>query len=119
MKSRLLFAICLCCAVHLRAADTNTPAAPYILTPPAPATPRINGPDVFGVRPGSPFLYTIPATGDRPMTFSAKNLPAGLKLDSQTGRITGSLPKTMPTPANAKGGYLLVPSGAGVRAVTS
>ena len=85
----------------------NAPAAPYILTPPAPATPRINGPDVFGVRPGSPFLYTIPATGDRPMTFSARNLPAGLKLDSKTGRITGSLPKAMPTPANAKGGYFL------------
>jgi alpha-galactosidase len=107
MKSHLLFALCLCCAIHLRAADTNVPAAPYILTPPAPATPRINGPDIFGVRPGSPFLYTIPATGDRPMTFSSKNLPAGLKLDSQTGRITGSLPKTMPMPANAKGGYLL------------
>ena len=93
MKSRLLLALCLCCAVNLRAADTNAPAAPYILTPPAPATPRINGPDIFGVRPGSPFLYTIPATGDRPMTFSAKNLPRGLKLDSKTGRITGTLPR--------------------------
>jgi len=69
------------------------PVAPYILTPPAPATPRINGANVFGVRPGSPFLYTIPATGDRPMTFSAKRLPKGLKLDSRTGRITGTLKK--------------------------
>jgi alpha-galactosidase len=115
MKSRLLLALCLCCAVHLRAADTNAPAAPaanivvapYILTPPAPATPRINGPDVSGVRPGSPFLYTIPATGDRPMTFSAKNLPRGLKVDAKTGRITGSLPKAAPAPANAKGSYFL------------
>ena len=65
--------------------------APYILTPSAPATPRINGANVFGVRPGSPFLFTIPATGERPMTFSAKNLPRGLKLDSKTGRITGAL----------------------------
>ncbi len=73
----------------MRAADTNA----YILTPPAPSTPRINGPDVFGVRPGSPFLYTIPATGDRPMTFSAKSLPRGLKVDSKTGRITGQLKK--------------------------
>ena len=93
MKSLFLSALCLCCAVHLRAADTNAPAAPYILTPAAPATPRINGPGVFGVRPGSPFLYTIPATGDRPMTFSAKNLPRGLKLDAKTGRITGKLKK--------------------------
>jgi len=67
--------------------------APYVLTPPAPATPRINSADVFGVRPGSPFLYTIAATGDRPMKFSADHLPRGLKLDSGTGRITGSLKK--------------------------
>src|ERR1017187_2358203 len=67
------------------------PAAPYILTPTAPATPRINGAGVFGVRPGSPFLFTIPATGERPMQFSAKELPPGLKLDSKTGRITGAL----------------------------
>ena len=65
--------------------------APYVLTPAAPATPRINGASVFGVRPGSPFLYTIPATGERPMTFSAKNLPRGLKLDAKTGHITGTL----------------------------
>ena len=68
-----------------------TPVAPYILTPPAPATPRINGASVFGVRPGSPFLFTIPATGERPMKFSAKNLPRGLVLDTATGRITGAL----------------------------
>ena len=104
MKSRLLLALCLCCAANLRAAETN---ASYILTPPAPATPRINGPNIFGVRPGSPLLYTIPATGDRPMTFSANNLPSGLKLDSKTGRITGSVQGATAAPANAKGGYLL------------
>jgi alpha-galactosidase len=103
MKSRLLLALCLCCAVKLRAADTNA----YILTPPAPATPRINGPDIFGVRPGSPVLYTIPATGDRPMTFSVKNLPSGLKVDSKTGRITGLLQGGKAAPANAKGSYFL------------
>ena len=46
---------------------------------------------IFGVRPGSPFLYSIPATGDRPMTFAADDLPDGLKLDPETGRITGTL----------------------------
>jgi len=74
----------------------TVPAPPekaVILTPPPPATPRINGAKVFGVRPGSPFLFTIPATGDRPMTFSADGLPEGLKLDSQTGRITGAVQK--------------------------
>lgn len=64
-----------------------------ILTPKPSPKPRINGAKVFGVRPGHPVLFTIPATGDRPMSFSASNLPAGLSLDSETGRITGSLDK--------------------------
>ena len=67
--------------------------AALILTPPASPKPRINGAEIFGVRPGSPFLFTITATGDRPMTFAADNLPAGLRLDPQTGRITGKLDK--------------------------
>jgi alpha-galactosidase len=66
---------------------------PVILTPPPPAAPRINGARVFGVRPGSPFIFTIPATGRRPMTFAAENLPEGLQIDSKTGRITGTLQK--------------------------
>ena len=67
--------------------------APEIRTPPAPPTPRINGPDIFGVRPGHPFLYHIPATGDRPMTFSVDHLPRGLTVDTNTGDITGVLHK--------------------------
>jgi alpha-galactosidase len=62
-----------------------------ILTPPAPASPRINGARIYGVRPNHPFLYYIPATGDRPMKFSAKHLPKGLSLDSKTGIITGTI----------------------------
>src|SRR5438128_2064199 len=62
-----------------------------ILTPPAPATPRINGARVYGQRPGRPFLFTIPATGQDPITYTADGLPAGLSLDSKTGRITGSV----------------------------
>jgi alpha-galactosidase len=65
--------------------------APYLLTPAAPATPRINGASVFGVRPGSPFLFTIAATGERPMKFSVKGLPKGLTLDAATGHLTGAL----------------------------
>jgi len=94
MKSRLLLALALVLAGKtLRADDPNVSIAPYILTPTAPATPRINGPNVFGVRPGSPFLFTIPATGERPMTFSVKHLPPGLKVEVKTGRITGVLKK--------------------------
>jgi alpha-galactosidase len=62
-----------------------------VLTPPSPPTPLIHGAKVFGVHPGSPFLFTVAATGDRPMTFSADNLPMGLMLDSNTGRITGTI----------------------------
>jgi alpha-galactosidase len=66
---------------------------PYILTPATPAAPRINGPEVYGVRPGAPFLYRIPATGEKPVQFSVAGLPPGLNLDKQTGIITGSLPQ--------------------------
>ena len=63
----------------------------YILTPPAQPTPRINSAKVFGATPGRSFLYTIAATGQRPMRFSAENLPSGLSLDGASGIITGSV----------------------------
>ncbi len=67
--------------------------APYILTPKPGPEPKITGPKIFGVRPGSPFLFTITATGDRPVKFSATGLPAGLKLNEANGQITGKLTK--------------------------
>jgi alpha-galactosidase len=63
----------------------------HILTPPEADTPRVNGARIFGVRPGSPVLFTIAASGKRPMTYGAENLPAGLLLDSKTGQLTGRL----------------------------
>src|ERR1700679_1853656 len=68
-------------------------AVPEMRTPLAPATPRINGPVVYGVRPGHPFLYRIPCTGTRPIVFSARNLPASLKLETKTGIISGNAPE--------------------------
>ncbi|HWI59043.1 MAG TPA: NPCBM/NEW2 domain-containing protein, partial [Bacillota bacterium] len=62
-----------------------------VLTPKPSAKPRINGAKVFGVRPNSPLLFAIAATGERPMNFAAEQLPAGLQLDPQTGIITGVL----------------------------
>jgi alpha-galactosidase len=53
--------------------------------------PRLHGPKVYGARPGRPFLYRIPATGERPMTFSAAGLPKGLQLDPSAGLIGGQI----------------------------
>ncbi len=73
--------------------ETVTPPRPkpYILTPPPRPEPAIVGARIFGVRPGSPVLYQIAATGRRPMRFSADNLPEGLRLDPTSGRLTGVL----------------------------
>ena len=62
-----------------------------ILTPPPNVTPRINGAKIFGVRPDKPILFTIPATGVRPLEFSAADLPSGVKLDRTSGQISGAV----------------------------
>lgn len=61
----------------------------YIQTPKPATNPRINNATVYGARPGSPVLFSIAASGQRPMQFQAKGLPEGLKLDNRTGIITG------------------------------
>src|SRR5271157_2135656 len=61
-----------------------------ILTPKPSAAPQINGPRVCGCRAGSPFLFRIPTTGERPIRFSAGALPEGLRLDADNGIITGT-----------------------------
>jgi alpha-galactosidase len=68
-----------------------TDGIPYILTPKVSASPKINGTSVFGVRADAPFLYRIPATGEKPMSYEATGLPNGLLLDKQTGIITGAI----------------------------
>lgn len=65
-----------------------------ILTPKPGPEPRINGPAVYGARPGHPFLYRIPCTGTRPVRFAAQGLPSGMHLDPGTGIITGVAPST-------------------------
>ncbi|MCF7707636.1 MAG: NPCBM/NEW2 domain-containing protein [Verrucomicrobia bacterium] len=62
-----------------------------ILTPSPPGEPRINGPRLYGVRPGSPLLFKIPATGERPMEFAVRGLPEDLVVDTDTGIITGCI----------------------------
>jgi alpha-galactosidase len=53
--------------------------------------PRLNSPRITGATPGRPFVFRIPASGAGPLTFAARNLPAGLTLDARTGIIAGAL----------------------------
>jgi len=95
-KNRLLhfmFIAIICSLISLPALKAQDLKS-YVLTPKESEKPQINGPKVFGVRPGHPIVFTIPATGKRPMTFSATKLPEGVKLNSTTGMISGSLIKT-------------------------
>ena len=56
-----------------------------------PQRPRINGPDIYGVRPLSPIVYRLPVTGDRPMELSAEGLPKGVFFDAKKGVLSGRL----------------------------
>ena len=79
--------------------NANQGTGPILTPPPGPAA-RINGPKIYGARPGHFFLYRIPCTGHRPMRFSADGLPASLHLDPATGIISGNTP-------NLRGEYLI------------
>jgi len=56
------------------------------------AAPRFNGALTVGIRPGTPLIHSLAASGKRPMTFAAENLPPGLSIDPKTGIITGTIP---------------------------
>lgn len=71
--------------------EVITPTPVPILTHHTSLLPAIHGPRVTGATPGRPFLFLIPATGEKPLTYSAKDLPAGLTLDAKSGIISGSL----------------------------
>lgn len=88
-----LMALALLCGFTSEGIKAQDTLSQYILTPKPGPAPRINGPKVFGVRPGHPILFTIPATGERPLRFSAEKLPAGVTLDPATGRLSGSIAK--------------------------
>ena len=79
-----------------------------LLTPPVPAAPILTFPKIFGVRPGSPILFTCTATGDRPLSFTATGLPPGAVFDADKGRISGTVEAAgtydiMVTATSAKG----------------
>ena len=77
-------------------ATTQPGDDPGILTPPPPHEPRLHAPAVYGTRPGHPFIFRIPATGDRPMRFAVERLPSGLSLDEGSGIIRGTITDRTP-----------------------
>ena len=84
-----------CLQAQITSQDTNlTAREEHILAAakPGPA-PQFNGTQVVGIRPGTPFIYSVAVTGVRPIAFSAKRLPPGLALDPHTGIFTGTLAK--------------------------
>jgi len=72
--------------------EKEKPAAPDIHTPTPKLKPRINGPLIYGCRPGHPFIYRIPCQGKRPISFLVEGLPSGLKYDPASGIINGNAP---------------------------
>ncbi len=79
------------CASCTTAPDKSEGDEKLILTPRPGPEPRINGTRIFGVRPGSPFLFKIPVTGIKPVKYEVLNLPAGLTCNPETGMIEGVL----------------------------
>ncbi len=64
-----------------------------ILTPLPNQEPKINGPKLYGVRPGKKFVYRIPCQGKRPIKFKIQGLTSQLTLDAEKGVITGIVPE--------------------------
>jgi alpha-galactosidase len=63
-----------------------------LLTPPPGPEPKINGPQVYGVRPGHPVIFRVPTTGVRPLRFETTRLPEGMRLEADKGLVTGNAP---------------------------
>ncbi|MCK9641014.1 MAG: putative Ig domain-containing protein [Prolixibacteraceae bacterium] len=79
-------------SITFGASKDNASNGREIYTPAPKPEPRLNGPLVYGCRPGHPFLYRIPCQGKRPISFDAKELPKGLNLNKETGIISGITP---------------------------
>ncbi len=66
----------------------------------AAAEPKIVGPTIVGSKPGTPFLFTVAATGQAPLSFAATGLPAGLSIAATSGTISGTTPAAGSYPIN-------------------
>jgi hypothetical protein len=91
----VLFATVSALSAQIISTDTNlTAREQQIIAVAKPGSaPQFNNARVVGIRPGTPFIYSLAVTGERPVTFSSKPLPSGLELDAHIGIVTGSLAK--------------------------
>lgn len=78
------------------------PDPPRMVIPADDPRLAIHGPRIVGASPGRPFLFLVPATGKKPITYSANRLPAGLTLDPHTGIISGALKSAGSTLVNLR-----------------
>ena len=64
-----------------------------VLTPPPAKAPRINGPAVYGARPGHEVIYRVPVTGEAPVGVSVEGLgrAPGLVFDATTRILSGAV----------------------------
>ncbi|MDE2127906.1 MAG: NPCBM/NEW2 domain-containing protein [Armatimonadetes bacterium] len=67
-------------------------APPRLIVPAEVMRPEIHYPRITGCTPGHPFLFLVPASGPEPLTYTARGLPGGLKLNRVTGIISGVVP---------------------------
>ncbi len=67
-----------------------TPKVLVLTVTPAPVPPAITSALTASGTAGTTFSYTITASGTTPITFNALPLPAGLSIDSSSGKISGT-----------------------------
>ena len=94
LKILILAAIASCTTtLHSQKVYDGTIGEKEILTPLPEKPPRINGPKIYGIRPGKKIIYRIPCQGERPLQFSVENLPEGMALDAEVGILSGIVPE--------------------------
>ena len=97
MKAPLALSLLLAANLSLLAAPggSGEPLMPFetqLIAAAQPAVaPQFNGPFIVGVRPGTPLVYALAVTGEAPLNYSVRRLPAGLTLEPKTGVISGAL----------------------------
>lgn len=74
--------------------ESPAPFSPQlgILTPASDGRPRINGPSLYGVRPGKVLLYRVPVSGEKPLAVTVEGLPEGTWFDAATSMLRGTTP---------------------------